>query len=77
MMNDGLVSSVPAVLPQSSSYSGPYPIYFAYGNTVASWWGDGMLAGLGVPGYTPELPYNYMALSFWLTSGTADLAYIW
>jgi len=44
---------------------------------LASWWGDGMLAGLGVPGYTPELPYNYMALSFWLTSGTADLAYIW
>ena len=54
MMNEGTVSSqVPAVLPQSSKYSVPYPIYFAYGNTVASWWGDGMLAGLGVPGYTP------------------------
>jgi hypothetical protein len=37
-----------------------------------------MLAGLGVPGYTTsELPYNYFALSFWLTSGSADLAYIW
>lgn len=65
------------VLPAASSYQVPYPIFFAYANGLASWWGDGMLAGLGVPGYTPELPYNYFALSFWLSTGTADLAYIW
>ncbi len=41
-----------AVLPASSSYKVPYPIYFAYANGSASWWGDGLFAGLGVPGYT-------------------------
>lgn len=34
-----------------SSYKVPYPIYFGYANGVTSWWGDSMLAGLGVPGY--------------------------
>lgn len=37
----------------ASSYKVPYPIFFAYANGLSSWWGDGMLAGLGVPGYTP------------------------
>lgn len=40
-------------LPAATSYKVPYPIYFGYANGLASWWGDGMLAGLGVPGYTP------------------------
>lgn len=41
------------VAPISLGYQVPYPIYFAYANGLSSWWGDGMLAGLGVPGYTP------------------------
>jgi hypothetical protein len=65
------------IVPVSASYSVPYPIYFGYANGLASWWGDGMLAGLGVPGYTPDLPYNYIALSFWLSDRTADLVYLW
>ncbi len=64
-------------LPSAGSYQVPYPIYFGYANGMASWWGNGMLAGLGVPGYTPVLPYNYMALSFWLSSGPADLVSLW
>ena len=55
----------------------PFPIYFGYANGVSAWYGDALVAGLGVPGYAVENPYNYFVLSFWLTSGPADLALIW
>jgi len=33
---------------------------------------------MGVPGYaSANLPYNYYALSFWLSSGPADIALAW
>lgn len=68
--------------PTNTSFGGcncpvPYPIYFAYADGLQSWWGSSMLAGMGVPGYSAETPYNYFALSFWMSSGTADLALIW
>lgn len=59
------------------SYDLPYPIYFAYANGVKTWWGDDFIAGLGVPGYAPTNPYNYYALSFWLSTGPVDLALVW
>ena len=55
----------------------PYPVYFVYVNSVSAWWGDQFVANLGVPGYGPTLPYNYIALAFWLSYGPADVAQAW
>lgn len=56
----------------------PYSVYFAYVNRVTSWWGNEFVAGMGVSGYAQaKLPYNYYALSFWLSSGPADIALAW
>lgn len=55
----------------------PYPVYFGYANGVQTWWGNDFVAGLGVPGYANKNPYNYYALSFWLTSGPVDLVLVW
>lgn len=68
-------ASNPVVVSNSSI---PYPVYFAYVNRVTSWWGNEFVAGMGVPGYaSASLPYNYYALSFWLSSGPADIALAW
>ena len=32
---------------------------------------------MGVPGYSDTNDYNYVALSFWLVSGPADVALVW
>jgi chitinase len=64
-------------LPEGSAYDVPYPIYFSFADSINSWWGNAMLADMGVPTYATSLPYNYIALSFWTTSGPADLAYVW
>ena len=63
--------------PPSTGYTLPYPMYYAYADGVSTWWGDDFIAGLGVPGYAPTNPYNYFALSFWLSSGPVDLALVW
>lgn len=44
---------------------------------MTTWWGDEFLAGMGVPGYANENPYNYFALAFWLSTGPVDLALVW
>ena len=55
-----------------------YPVYFAYVNRVTSWWGNEFVAWMGVPGYaSANWPYNYYGLSFWLSSGPADIALAW
>lgn len=60
--------------------SSTVPIRFIYINRLTSWWGDVTLpAALGVPGYTaPGLPYNYVALTFWMYPGSvADAVSMW
>ncbi len=46
-------------------------------NGVTTWYGDEFLAGMGVPGYAKENPYNYFVLAFWLTPGPVDMAIVW
>jgi hypothetical protein len=56
----------------------PYPIYFTYINVVPAWFGNTMLAGLGIPGYATSNIYNYFALAFWTySSGPVDIALVW
>jgi chitinase len=60
--------------------SSTVPIRFIYIDGLKSWYGDKAVpAALGVPGYTNSpLPYNYVALAFWLYPGSAvDAAGMW
>lgn len=62
----------------NTNYSLVYPIYFTYIDTVPAWWGDALLAGLGVPGYATSSLYNYFAFAFWTySSGPVDVALVW
>lgn len=57
-----------------------YPLRVAYINKVTSWWGDGVLKGLAVPGYASSQAsdYNYLMLGFWSCSlGPLDIALLW
>lgn len=74
-----------APAPSSGSSSGsspaqsqlPYPLKVAYINKVTSWWGDGILTGLAVPGYATE-DYNCVKLAFWSCAGEPfDIALLW
>jgi hypothetical protein len=62
----------------TQNYTVPYPIYFTYIDTVPAWWGDALLAGLGVPGSATSSYYNYFAFAFWTYSaGPVDIALVW
>jgi hypothetical protein len=67
--------------PSSSTiqnYTFPFPIYFTYVDSLTSWWGDSMLASMGVPGYAVSNNYNYFAFSFWTYgAGPVDVALAW
>ena len=57
-----------------------YPLRVGYVNKVTSWWGDGILKGLGVPGYADSLAsdYNIIMLAFWFCGGAPmDVALLW
>jgi hypothetical protein len=54
-----------------------YPVRFVYVDGISSWYGAGVAAGMGVPGFCPDNLYNYIALAFWMSSGAADAAMIW
>ena len=57
-----------------------YPVTFIYIDRFNSWWPPESIArGLAVPGYAdPDLPYNYVCLSFWTYSGgPVDAALVW
>jgi hypothetical protein len=56
-----------------------YPVKFIYIDRFNSWWPPSAIAqGLAVPGYAAStLPYNYVCLSFWTTSGAVDAALLW
>jgi len=57
-----------------------YPLRVGYINKVTSWWGDGILKGLDVPGYSDakESDYNYLMLGFWSCAGAPlDIALLW
>jgi hypothetical protein len=57
-----------------------YPLRVGYINKVTSWWGDGILKGLDVPGYSAAQPtdYNYLMLGFWSCAGAPlDIALLW
>jgi hypothetical protein len=57
-----------------------YPLRVGYVNKVTSWWGDGILKGLGVPGYAASQPsdYNIIMLAFWFCGGAPmDVALLW
>jgi len=54
-----------------------YPIKFAYVNRVLDWGSpQGVARSLGIPGYSNHT-YNYICLTFWLSSGPADTAGLW
>lgn len=55
-----------------------YPIRFTYINTINSYASQtAILAGMGVPGYAPAHPYNYIAFAFWSYNGPLDMAKFW
>lgn len=68
----------PSNFTSNGDYTVPYPIYFVYVDSLAAWWGDGMLQSMGVPGYAAPSYYNYFALSFWTYgAGPIDVAMAW
>jgi hypothetical protein len=54
-------------------------VRFAYVDKLTQWWPPNKIAaGMGVPGYTDEKIYNYIALAFWgCQAGSMDLAIVW
>ena len=55
-----------------------FPLRVGYVDRTASWYGDSIAAGLGVPGYAKPHNYNFILLAFWSCSGAPkDMAMIW
>ena len=54
-----------------------YPLKVAYIDKITTWWGEGVLKDLAVPGYATE-DYNYIMLAFWSCAGEPmDIALLW
>lgn len=55
-----------------------YPIRFTYIDALNSWWpASAIAAGMATPGFAKNHTYNYVALAFWTTGGSADIAKVW
>lgn len=55
-----------------------FPLRVGYVDRTASWYGDSIAAGLGVPGYAKPHNYNFILLAFWSCGGAPkDMAMIW
>ena len=69
------ISTIP-IPPSGNRVS--YPIRFTYINTLNSWWpASAIAAGMATPGFAQNHTYNYVALAFWTTGGSADTAKVW
>ena len=69
------ISTVP-IPPSGNRVS--YPIRFTYVNSLNSWWpASAIAAGMATPGFAQNHTYNYVALAFWTTGGSADIAKVW
>ena len=57
-----------------------YPVRVAYIDIVNDWTDNGILKGLGIPGYADSQPsdYNYIMLAFWFCGAEPlDMALYW
>lgn len=55
-----------------------YPVRFTYINRLAKWWPpEAIAASMGVPGFAPKTPYNYIAFAFWGSKEPLDVALAW
>ncbi len=69
------ISTIP-IPPSGNRIS--YPIRFIYVDSLNSWWpASAIAAGMATPGFAQNHTYNYVALAFWTTGGSADTAKVW